>query len=60
MLTSYAEIDVLFAAIEAGTAGYVLKRASGQDAVRALQEMVNGQVESGGTEVRVTIPIPSP
>jgi len=50
MLTSYAEIDVLFAAIEAGTAGYVLKRASGQDAVRALQEMVNGQVESGGTE----------
>ena len=31
MLTSYAEDDVLFAAIQAGAAGYVLKQAGGRD-----------------------------
>jgi two-component system response regulator DevR len=43
MLTSYAEDDVLFAAIEAGAAGYVLKQAGGQDVVRALQAVAEGQ-----------------
>src|SRR5258705_12100432 len=43
MLTSYAEDDVLFAAIEAGPAGYVLKQAGGQDVVRALQAVAEGQ-----------------
>jgi len=35
MLTSYAEDDMLFAAIRAGAAGYVLKQAGGQDVIRA-------------------------
>ncbi|MEP7355855.1 MAG: response regulator transcription factor [Anaerolineales bacterium] len=43
MLTSYAEDDVLFAAIQAGAAGYVLKQAGGQDVVRALQAVAEGQ-----------------
>ena len=43
MLTSYAEDDVLFEAIEAGAAGYVLKQAGGQDVVRALQAVAEGQ-----------------
>ena len=43
MLTSYAEDDVLFAAIRAGAAGYVLKQAGGQDVVRALQAVTQGQ-----------------
>ncbi|MCC7361571.1 MAG: response regulator transcription factor [Anaerolineales bacterium] len=43
MLTSYAEDDVLFAAIRAGAAGYVLKQAGGQDVVRALQAVAQGQ-----------------
>jgi DNA-binding NarL/FixJ family response regulator len=43
MLTSYAEDDVLFAAIEAGAAGYVLKQAGGQDVVHALQAVAEGQ-----------------
>ena len=43
MLTSYAEDDVLFAAIEAGAAGYVLKQAGGQDVVRALKAVAEGQ-----------------
>ncbi len=43
MLTSYAEDDVLFAAIQAGAAGYVLKQAGGRDVVRALQAVAQGQ-----------------
>jgi len=43
MLTSYAEDDVLFAAIQAGAAGYVLKQAGGQDVVRALHAVAQGQ-----------------
>ena len=43
MLTSYAEDDVLFAAIRAGAAGYVLKQAGGQGGVRALQAVGPGQ-----------------
>ena len=40
MLTSYAEDEMLFAAIRAGAAGYVLKQAGGQDVIRAI-EVVN-------------------
>jgi DNA-binding NarL/FixJ family response regulator len=43
MLTSYADDDVLFEAIQAGAAGYVLKQAGGQDVVRALQAVAQGQ-----------------
>ncbi len=43
MLTSYAEDDVLFAAIQAGAAGYVLKQAGGQEVLRALEAVANGQ-----------------
>jgi len=44
MLTSYADDEVLFEAIQAGAAGYVLKQAGGQDVVRALQAVAQGQV----------------
>jgi DNA-binding NarL/FixJ family response regulator len=43
MLTSYAEDDVLLAAIRAGAAGYVLKQAGGQDVLRALEAVGHGQ-----------------
>lgn len=42
MLTSYAEDEMLFAAIRAGAAGYVLKQAGGQDVVRALNAVAEG------------------
>jgi two-component system response regulator DevR len=43
MLTSYAEDEMLFAAIRAGAAGYVLKQAGGQDVLRALEAVGQGQ-----------------
>jgi DNA-binding NarL/FixJ family response regulator len=42
MLTSYAEDDLLFAAIRAGAAGYVLKQAGGQDVIRAVEAVGQG------------------
>lgn len=42
MLTSYAEDEMLFAAIRAGAAGYVLKQAGGQDLVRAIETVGRG------------------
>ncbi len=42
MLTSYADDEMLFAAIRAGAAGYVLKQAGGQDVIRALEAVVQG------------------
>jgi two-component system, NarL family, response regulator DevR len=42
MLTSYAEDEMLFAAIRAGAAGYVLKQAGGQDVIRALEAVAQG------------------
>src|SRR5262249_55243543 len=42
MLTSYAEDEMLFAAIRAGAAGYVLKQAGGQDLLRALEAAAQG------------------
>jgi two-component system, NarL family, response regulator DevR len=43
MLTSYAEDEILFAAIRAGAAGYVLKQAGGKDVLRALEAVGQGQ-----------------
>jgi DNA-binding NarL/FixJ family response regulator len=42
ILTSYAEDDILFAAIRAGAAGYVLKQAGGQDVIRAIEAVGQG------------------
>src|SRR3990172_3848273 len=42
MLTSYAEDDMLFSAIRAGAAGYVLKQAGGQDLIRAIEMVGQG------------------
>jgi DNA-binding NarL/FixJ family response regulator len=42
MLTSYAEDEMLFAAIRAGAAGYVLKQAGGQDLIRAIETVSEG------------------
>ena len=42
MLTSYADDEMLFAAIRAGAAGYVLKQAGGQDVIRALEAVAQG------------------
>jgi DNA-binding NarL/FixJ family response regulator len=43
MLTSYAEDDMLFAAIRAGAAGYVLKQIGGDDLVRAIESVGRGE-----------------
>ena len=43
MLTSYAEDDMLFDAIAAGAAGYVLKQIGGSDLVNALERIGRGE-----------------
>lgn len=42
MLTSYAEDEMLFAAIRAGASGYVLKQAGGQEVIRAIETVSQG------------------
>lgn len=43
MLTSYAEDEMLFSAIRAGAAGYVLKQIGGDDLVRAIEQVGQGE-----------------
>ncbi|MBK8987655.1 MAG: response regulator transcription factor [Chloroflexi bacterium] len=43
MLTSYAEDDMLFAAIRAGAAGYVLKQVGSNDLIRAIESASRGE-----------------
>lgn len=43
MLTSYAEDDMLFSAIRAGAAGYVLKQIGGHDLIRAIEAVGRGE-----------------
>ena len=43
MLTSFAEDELLFAAIRAGATGYVLKQVGGGDLVRALEATARGE-----------------
>ncbi|MEA3395955.1 MAG: response regulator transcription factor [Chloroflexota bacterium] len=43
MLTSYAEDEVLFDAIDAGAAGYVLKQVGGDELIRAIQCVGRGE-----------------
>lgn len=42
MLTSFAEDELLFAAIRAGASGYVLKQAGSNDLMRAINNTANG------------------
>ena len=43
MLTSYAEDEMLFAAIRAGAAGYVLKQVGSNDLIRAIESASRGE-----------------
>jgi two-component system, NarL family, response regulator DevR len=43
MLTSYAEDDLLFAAIQAGASGYVLKRVGDNDLMQAVDRVSRGE-----------------
>jgi DNA-binding NarL/FixJ family response regulator len=43
VLTSYAEDEMLFSAIRAGAAGYVLKQIGGDDLVRAIEAVGRGE-----------------
>lgn len=43
MLTSYAEDEMLFDAISVGAAGYVLKQGGGEDLVRAIRRVGQGE-----------------
>jgi two-component system response regulator DevR len=43
MLTSYAEDEMLFSAIRAGAAGYVLKQIGGDDLIRAIESVGRGE-----------------
>jgi two-component system, NarL family, response regulator DevR len=43
MLTSYAEDELLYAAIQAGAAGYVLKRVGDNELVRAIERVSRGE-----------------
>lgn len=43
MLTSYAEDDLLFAAIRAGASGYVLKRIGSDDLIRTIEAVGRGE-----------------
>ena len=42
MLTSYAEDEILFAAIRAGAAGYVLKQVGTEDLIRSIEAVERG------------------
>jgi DNA-binding NarL/FixJ family response regulator len=46
MLTSYAEDEMLFSAIRAGAAGYVLKQIGGEDLVRAIEAVGRGEAHA--------------
>jgi DNA-binding NarL/FixJ family response regulator len=43
ILTSYAEDEMLFAAIRAGASGYILKQIGGEDLIRALEAIGRGE-----------------
>src|SRR5690349_7308341 len=43
MLTSYAEDELLFAAVQAGASGYVLKRIGDNELVRAVERVSRGE-----------------
>lgn len=43
MLTSYAEDEMLFAAIKAGASGYVLKQINADDLVRSIEAVAKGE-----------------
>jgi len=43
MLTSFAEDELLFAAIRAGAAGYVLKRIGSDDLIRTIKSVASGE-----------------
>jgi two-component system response regulator DevR len=43
MLTSYAEDELLFAAIRAGASGYVLKRIGSDDLIRTIEAVGRGE-----------------
>ncbi len=43
MLTSYAEDEMLFAAIRSGAAGYVLKQVGSNDLIRAIEAASRGE-----------------
>jgi DNA-binding NarL/FixJ family response regulator len=43
MLTSYADDEMLFAAIRAGAVGYVLKQVGSQDVIRAVEAAGRGE-----------------
>jgi two-component system response regulator DevR len=43
MLTSYAEDDLLYAAIQAGASGYVLKRIGDNDLMQAVDRVSKGE-----------------
>ncbi|MBP7998760.1 MAG: response regulator transcription factor [Chloroflexi bacterium] len=43
MLTSYAEDEMLFAAIRAGATGYVLKQVGGGELLRAIESAARGE-----------------
>jgi DNA-binding NarL/FixJ family response regulator len=43
MLTSYAEDEMLFAAIRAGASGYVLKQIGAEDLVHAIEAVARGE-----------------
>ena len=43
MLTSFVEDELLFSAIEAGAAGYVLKQVGNEDLIRAIETVAHGE-----------------
>jgi len=43
MMTSYAEDELLFAAIQAGAAGYVLKQIAGSELIHAIESISTGE-----------------
>lgn len=43
MLTSFADDEMLFAAIRAGAKGYILKQVGGNDVIRSLETVARGE-----------------
>jgi DNA-binding NarL/FixJ family response regulator len=55
ILTVYKDIEMIFKALKAGASGYLLKRASTEEVMRALSEVCSGRAPISGEIARLIV-----
>ncbi len=55
MLTAYKDHDLIFQALKAGASGYLLKRASAQEIIRAIEDVQTGGAPMTGEIARLVV-----